>query len=124
MGNSSHSSSEKESNHAGTLGCGEGGFKRPTCLNGTQTFEHSSDAAGFLGRGTRPDTKHHLSSPENENNVLTITGAAPLTTACLEFQDKGDVNVFTAHFPQSREYSANKEGREGRGKPGLSNPFY
>lgn len=49
-------------------------------------------------------------SPENENNVLTITGPSPLTTACFEFQDKGDVNVFTAHFPQSAEYSAGGEG--------------
>lgn len=47
-------------------------------------------------------------SPENENNVLTITGAVPLTTACFEFQDEGDVNVFTACFPQSREYSAGR----------------
>lgn len=47
-------------------------------------------------------------SPENENNVLTITGPIPLTTACFEFQDKGDVSVFTAHFPQSLEYSAGR----------------
>lgn len=44
------------------------------------------------------NTKHHLS--ENENNMLTITGPESLTTACFEFQGKGDVNVFTAHFPQ------------------------
>lgn len=50
-------------------------------------------------------------SPENENNVLTITGPIPLTTACFEFQDKGDVNVFTACFPQSVEYSAGRQGR-------------
>lgn len=47
-------------------------------------------------------------SPENENNVLTITGAVPLTTACFEFQDEGDVSVFTACFPQSSEYSAGR----------------
>lgn len=40
-------------------------------------------------------------SEENENNVLTTTGAIPLTTACFEFQDKKDVSVFTARFPQS-----------------------
>lgn len=58
-------------------------------------------------------------SPENENNVLTITGAVPLTTACFEFQDEGDVNVFTACFPQSREYSAGRReagGRQGGGR--------
>lgn len=57
-------------------------------------------------------------SPENENNVLTITGAVPLTTACFEFQDEGDVNVFTACFPQSREYSAGRReaGREAGGR--------
>lgn len=53
-------------------------------------------------------------SPENENNVLTITGAVPLTTACFEFQDEGDVNVFTACFPQSREYSAGRREAGGR----------
>lgn len=60
-------------------------------------------------------------SPENENNVLTITGAVPLTTACFEFQDEGDVNVFTACFPQSREYSAGRReagGREAGGRQG------
>lgn len=60
-------------------------------------------------------------SPENENNVLTITGPVPLTTACFEFQDKGDVNVFTAHFPQRVEYRA---GRPGGTTPGPSNLFY
>lgn len=45
-------------------------------------------------------------STENENNVLTITGRIPLTTACFEFHDKGDVNDFTA---QSVEYSAGRE---------------
>lgn len=67
--------------------------------------------------------------PENENNVLTITGPIPLTTACFEFQDKRDVNVFTAHFPQSVEYSACRQAgrqaeREGGRKPWLSNLFY
>lgn len=60
-------------------------------------------------------------SPENENNVLTITGAVPLTTACFEFQDEGDVNVFTACFPQSREYSAGRREagrREAGGRQG------
>ena len=38
-------------------------------------------------------------NPENENDVLKITGPIPLNTACSEFQDKGDVNVFIAHFP-------------------------
>lgn len=66
-------------------------------------------------------------SPENENNVLTITGAVPLTTACFEFQDEGDVNVFTACFPQSREYSAGRReagGRQegGRGEAGGRTP--
>lgn len=57
-------------------------------------------------------------SPENENNVLTITGAVPLTTACFEFQDEGDVNVFTACFPQSREYSAGRREAGGRQEGG------
>lgn len=57
-------------------------------------------------------------SPENENNVLTITGAVPLTTACFEFQDEGDVNVFTACFPQSREYSAGRREAGGRRQGG------
>lgn len=58
---------------------------------------------------------------ENENNVLTITGAVPLTTACFGFQDKGDVNVFTAHFPQNGEPGA---GGGGAGKPTPANPTY
>lgn len=53
-------------------------------------------------------------SPENENNVLTITGLRPLSTACFEFQDEGDVKVFTAHFPQSVEYGAGRVGWGGR----------
>lgn len=61
---------------------------------------------GIVGSGPVKNVLEYKTpsvSTEIENNVLTITGPIPLTTACFEFQDKGDVKNFTAHFPQSTE---------------------